>query len=274
MDPVINMKLEDKPSTPLNPKSDLEAYRNSLREQDRIRSLFTLVPQRGKHALDIGARDGFLSLKLADRYASVTALDLDTPHIDDARVHCVQGDITGLKFKESNFDLVLCAEVLEHIPTPLLSKACAEISRVARDQVVIGVPYRQDNRLGRTNCEACGGKNPPWGHVNTFDEEKLRALFPDLRVEKVDYVGETKDATNFISVLLMDLAGNPYGTYRQEEGCVHCGARLVEQSHRNFAQKVATFVGHRLRILLGRFNRPHPNWIHVLFVKPVKPARP
>ncbi|MDQ3000601.1 MAG: class I SAM-dependent methyltransferase [Fibrobacterota bacterium] len=249
-------------------KKDIVGYRNSEREKERVGSLFQLVPMNGNRVLDIGARDGFLSLLLAERYASVTALDLDPPRIDHPRVTCVHGDMTAMEFNDGAFDMVLCAEVLEHIPPALLPKACAEISRVARDRVVIGVPFRQDIRLGRSDCLACGGKNPPYGHVNAFDEKKLASLFPGLSVERFHYVGKTRERTNAVSTLLMDFAGNPYGTYGQEEGCVHCGAKLKEPQHRNFAQKVATFTAHRLRLLLNRFSTPRANWIHVSLRKP------
>ena len=51
------------------------------------------------------------------------------------------------------------------------------ISRVARHAIVVGVPYRQDLRVGRTTCAACRGTNPPWGHVNSFDENRLKQHF-------------------------------------------------------------------------------------------------
>ena len=247
---------------------DLTAYRNSEREKERIRELFRLVPEQGRTALDIGARDGFLSLRLADRFGKVTALDLELPRIDHPAVECVLGDVTRLEFPDRAFDLVLCAEVLEHIPTDKLRRACAEISRVAGRHVVIGVPYNQDIRVDRTTCRACGGKNPPWGHVNSFTELNLEMLFPELEVERILFVGETRDRTNAVSAFLTDLAGNPYGTYDQEEGCIHCGEKLVPPARRNAAQRVAGLAAHLLRRLQRRFSAPRANWIHVLYRKP------
>lgn len=156
---------------------DLKEHRASQSEQDRIASLFRLIPLKGMRALDIGARDGYLSHLLSNRYQEVVALDLHKPNIDAEGIIPVAGNITDLQFPDRSFDLVLCAEVLEHIPTDQLQKACDEIARVASGTVVIGVPYMQDIRLGRTTCENCGEKNPPWGHVNRFDEVLLRKLF-------------------------------------------------------------------------------------------------
>lgn len=160
--------------------TDLSTYRSSPAEQERIADLFALLPSSGALALDIGARDGFLAMKLAERFDEVVALDLDKPEIDHPDIEPVQGNVTDLEFAENQFDAILCAEVLEHIPEHLLARACHEIARVARNKVVVGVPYRQDLRCGRTTCNICGRTNPPWGHVNSFDEDRLRSLFPTL----------------------------------------------------------------------------------------------
>lgn len=245
---------------------DLTAYRNSASEKARIGNLMDLVPP-GKSALDIGARDGYISKQLAERFTTVTALDLQQPQIDHPRIQCVQGDITALSFLNASFDLVFCAEVLEHIPPHLLATACRELARVAGQYVLIGVPYRQDIRVGRTTCGRCHKVSPPWGHVNSFDQPRLAQLFPGLTITKRSFVGETNEHTNRLSSALMDWAGNPYGTYTQDEPCGHCGAVLTQPPERTFMQKVATKAAFAAVSLQRRFVRPHPNWIHLLLKK-------
>ena len=246
---------------------DLSEYRGSAQEQARVASLFGLMPASGATALDIGARDGFLSVQLAGRFTSVTALDLQTPQVIHPRVTCAQGDIRALAYPADAFELVLCSEVLEHIPPALLEQACNEISRVASGAVVIGVPFRQDTRVGRTTCGSCGKTSPPWGHLNVFDEERLRRLFPSLILKRVELIGHTVERTNAVSALLMDLAGNPYGTYEQDEGCVHCGASLAPPRARGVLQRIAGAVGSRLTRIQQGFLSVRPIWIHALFIK-------
>jgi len=246
---------------------DLTDYRNSSSEQARISDLMRLTPFTGSSALDIGARDGYLSRLLAERFDSVTALDLELPNIDHPRITCLKGDITALQLPDASFDLVFCAEVLEHIPPPLLATACRELARVCSKHVLVGVPYRQDIRLGRTTCVSCGGTNPPWGHVNSFDEHRLAALFPGFVATAQSFVGTSAEATNAVSSWLMDLAGNPYGTYVQEEPCIHCNATLQAPPERRLWQKVATrlaFIGMRIQ---KPFIKPHGNWIHLLLTR-------
>jgi len=65
----------------------------------------------------------------------------------------------------------------------------------------------------------------------------------------------------------MDLAGNPYGTYSQEEACVHCGAKLIAPPERNFAQKLVTKIAFLTRKTSEVFAKPRGNWIHLLLSK-------
>lgn len=246
---------------------DLTTYRHSEREQARTQDLLSLMPTSGHHALDVGARDGHLSKLMADRFELVVALDLDRPSIDHPRVAMVQGDACHLPFASDSFDLVTCCEVLEHIPPPLLASACAELARVARQSVVIGVPYKQDIRFGRTTCQHCGRANPPWGHVNSFDEQRLHALFAPLTPARLSFVGQTTDATSALAAALMDFAGNPYGTYSQDEPCVCCGRNIGGPLPRTLAQKMATKAAFTLNRLQRVVSSPRGNWIHLRLEK-------
>lgn len=242
-------------------------WRNTEIEKARVADLMACVPPQVRSAVDIGARDGFISSRLADRGVAVTALDLEQPAIDDERVSCVKGDATALAFGDNHFDLVFCAEVLEHIPPALLPKACAELARVARHYLLIGVPYKQDLRLDRSTCAGCGETNPPWGHVNSFDEARLASLFRGCQVKHSSFVGETRAVTNFLSSGLMRAAGNPYGTYLQDEPCIHCGAALVAPSRRTLASRLLAKGAVLARKAQAPFVPPRAKWIHVLFEK-------
>lgn len=244
----------------------LEQYRCQETELQRSSSLLSLIPGNcDGNVLDVGARDGWFSQLLAQRFSEVTALDLIRPIIDHPKIRCEQGDLTDLRFPDNSYDLVFCAEVLEHIPPPLLTKACFELQRVSRRWVIVGVPYKQDIRFGRTNCYTCAKKNPPWGHMNTFDESRLKTLFPFSYLRMTSFAGITLSSTNVLSTLLMDFAGNPYGTYDQNEACVYCGARLTRPPQRTFTQKLATKCATYIRAIQIIFLKPHPNWIHSLF---------
>lgn len=244
---------------------NLENYRSSRQEQERTNDLLRILP-KGRHSvLDIGARDGHFSRLLTGYFTAVTALDLSKPEFEFPGVVTVAGDVTKLQFADNSFDCVFCAEVLEHIPD--LAAACREIVRVAKHEMIIGIPFQQDIRMGRTTCACCGRINPPWGHVNTFTEHRLKQLFSGLRVVSRSFVGSTSQATDPISTFLMDLAGNPWGTYDQEEPCIYCGATLSAPGDRTTWQRICSAIAARMNRIHSSFARPHGNWVHLVFAK-------
>lgn len=230
---------------------------------DRAADIMRLVPQGHSTVLDIGARDGHFSRMLAERFDRVIALDLSRPAIEHQNVHCVAGDATDLRdFGDASVDVVFCAEVLEHVPH--VEAAAKELARVAKHAVVIGVPYKQDIRVGRTTCAVCRKPNPPFGHVNSFDQPRLMELFGGMEMVARSFVGSTRYATNPLSTYLMDLGGNPWGTYSQHEPCIHCEWPLAAPKERTHSERAFSAAAHYLNRVQSVFVRPHPNWIHLV----------
>src|SRR5262249_46590485 len=60
-------------------KIEMEAYRKTPLEQQRITDLMNIIPKGHDSVLDVGARDGYLSRLLTGHFASVTAFDLKKP---------------------------------------------------------------------------------------------------------------------------------------------------------------------------------------------------
>ena len=139
--------------------------------------------------------------------------------------------------------------------------------RISNKYLLIGVPYKQDIRVGKTTCSKCSRINPPWGHVNIFSKSKLLELFPIASAEQVHFVGKKKAKTNLVSSWLMNKAGNPTGTYDQDERCVFCKKTLIAPTNLNGKVKKYTAAAQFLDRIQKNFVRKKPNWIHVLFRK-------
>lgn len=241
-----------------------ESLVTTSQEEERIAHLLQVIPKGYSTVLDAGARYGYISERIAPYFDSVTALDLDAPKIEHPKITCVQGDITQLSYPDQFFDVVLCSEVLEHIPTHLLEKSCSELSRTAKHYVIIGVPYKQDTRVGRTTCTQCGKVNPPWGHVNVFDENRLLTLFPSMSIKSISFIGTTINKTNPLSTWLYGIVGNPWGTYGQIETCIYCSAQLTRPNNMGIFQKAIAKVASYLNRIQQLFMNPQPNWMHLL----------
>lgn len=106
----------------------------------------------GEDVLDAGCGPGVTSLTLARRGYRVTAIDTDPAKIETlrllARSHGQSlatrlASVCELPFRDSSFDKVLCAEVLEHVEDD--RRAVSELARVLRPEgiLVITVPSEQ-----------------------------------------------------------------------------------------------------------------------------------
>ena len=89
--------------------------------------------------LDCGCGTGANSNRLAREHCEVVGLDLVKITLLRAKgrygsPHFVLGDATRLPFRASSFDLVVCSDVLEHIPND--DKAMSEISKSLVDSGV------------------------------------------------------------------------------------------------------------------------------------------
>jgi hypothetical protein len=244
----------------------MTVFRGTPDEGARIASLMRMLPS-GTRALEIGARDGYITNFLAERVVEVVARDLERPRVAIPHVRCIAGDVRALDFPSNSVDVVLCSEVLEHIPPGDLPKACHELARVVKQHLLVGVPFEQDLRTARTLCSKCGAVNPPYGHVNRFDQARLESLFPTLRRTGVERIGTTQEGTNWLSDMLMRGAGYPWGTYHQDEPCIACGGAVGPPPERSMADKVLSSVAIRINSMQNKWRAPRAKWLHMIFAK-------
>lgn len=236
-------------------------------QKNRVKDLLGLLPATDRTLLEIGARGGYMTRLLARYFDEVTALDLERPEIVHPKVKTVKGDVTRLDFADNSFDAALCSEVLEHIHPSKLAQACSELKRVAKNHIVIGVPFEEDIRIGRVTCSSCGRVNPPYGHLSSFSEKRLDELFGGAEKASVHFMGKrTGCRTNALSVRLLDMAGNPYGPYVQEENCLFCLEPVGRPGEANMVKRALAKAANTLdSLLFGECAKPRH--IHVLFRK-------
>jgi ubiquinone/menaquinone biosynthesis C-methylase UbiE len=109
------------------------------------------------HVLEIGTGLGVFTAMLAGKCASLTGIEFDEQSFlatrqrlkDAAKI--IQGDAQQLPFGPQAFSLIICLEVLEHLPN--FRKAVAEIHRVAQEnsRVIVSVPYRKHGAKSEIN---------------------------------------------------------------------------------------------------------------------------
>jgi SAM-dependent methyltransferase len=145
-------------------------------EQARIKATVGLVPPETRTLLDVGCGRGDL-LHAIDVPFSV-GTDLARRGIRFVRRPATVSSMLSLPFPDRSFDVVLCAETLEHLDPADLVRATAELRRIARKSLVVTVPYQEDLLAWSTKCPRCGAVFHLYGHRNVFTPERLKGLFP------------------------------------------------------------------------------------------------
>lgn len=100
---------------------------------EQIKSVQELAP---KTVLEIGIGNKTVSNYLKEHGFDVTTLDFDASLKPDK-----VGDVRKLPFQDNSFDLVMCCQVLEHLPFSDFEKALREIARVSKKHAVISLPF-------------------------------------------------------------------------------------------------------------------------------------
>ena len=161
-----------------NPKP-LDAY-------DRNRFLLEWVGS-GKRVLEVGCSTGYMSRELVQRGCSVIGIEVDPTAAERSRAHCQAVYVLDLNapdwmagLPEKGFDVVLLADVLEHLVMPDETLRQLRELLTPDGALVISLPNvvhwvtRLKILLGRFNYE-------PWGtldhtHLRFFTTKTARAL--------------------------------------------------------------------------------------------------
>jgi SAM-dependent methyltransferase len=144
--------------------------------------------QPGTRLLDLGCGAGRHAFEAARRGAKVVALDMDRAELErvaaiaaamaeagelqvPASITTSVGDATRMPFPDDSFDIVIAAEVMEHIPADQV--AIREVARVLRPGGVaaVTVPAWLPERI----CWLLSDDyhNVPGGHIRIFTRHEL-----------------------------------------------------------------------------------------------------
>ena len=180
-----------------------------LPEMESAKSLCRLlrpIYKKNMKILDVGCGAGHYlrSLRLRlDENVNYTGIDATKYSIDLAKkafgqtAEFFQGDILDLKFSDGTFDLVLCNNVILHLPPPPF-KALAELIRAAKKYVIIRTVFGQRNyvikevrqpgegsgkpllRSGQAELFGRDGQPLSYNFFNMYSEEYLRNIFKKI----------------------------------------------------------------------------------------------
>jgi SAM-dependent methyltransferase len=155
------------------------------KEESRIKNTIAFIPEDVESLLEVGCGDGRIVNRLKGKYEEICGLDISNKALDYVETPKVQGTLENLPFADNSFDIVICCEVLEHLPYSVYKKAVKEMERVSKKYILISVPNNENLEREMITCPECGCSSHLWRHLRSFNEERLRNLFKDFEIHKI-----------------------------------------------------------------------------------------
>ena len=148
------------------------------KEYIRYEAIIKRIPKTTQQILDLGCGDGFLSCQIAEKGYNVTSIDLSTNRLlrfkDQAErlnIRQLEGDITNVKLPLESFDLIVCSEVIEHLPEYRL--VLSETFRLLKKGGFFIVTVPNNEKLKMLTCPHCLKIFYRDDHVNSFTRASL-----------------------------------------------------------------------------------------------------
>jgi SAM-dependent methyltransferase len=202
-------------------------------ERDRMVAAVNFVPSGVTSLLDVGCGNGAFLSFLEARRPEIAAAGIEPSRAAVGRKWCsspiVMGDMSSLPFPDRSFDVVSSMAVLEHIPTIPMVRGLRELSRVARDYILIDLPYREHRT--RIRCPECGCGFDPHLHLRTYSPRDISALFPafSIDMQRVLYGSEAVIPYVVLRLLQRELSADRF----PNAVCPQCGHRSLPRGGDN-----------------------------------------
>lgn len=198
-------------------------YKLSKKQKKRIYNTISLIPDDVDSILEVGCGDGRIINPLVNKYKNVCGLDISQESLKNVKTLKVVGSIEDLPFEDDNFDIVLCCEVLEHLPVEIYEKSLKEIERVAKKYILLSVPNNENLDILKISCPYCKCSFHPYRHLRSYDLDKLKKIFENFEVCKseVVFTNEKRYPPSFIKIARFLKLTKPY--FPEMALCPQCG---------------------------------------------------
>lgn len=238
---------------------EMSRYEGNPDQRLRARIIASLIDPDVESVLDVGCGNGFVTRHLnAPRVVGLDPSEEALRHFDG---ESVVGWANDLPFPAESFDAAVCAEVLEHLPDDVFTRAVAELCRVAKHHLIIGVPYKQDLRAGMVQCLACGERYHIDLHCRSFSSaEELATYFPGFELRSATLLGKAaRVRSGLYRTLRYRLLG---GSQRSPHArCPRCGRAEVVERKAPLRRWLFDGIGWRLS------KEVPANWVIVLLTR-------
>lgn len=191
---------------------------------DRMRRITGAIPEDVNEILDVGLGGGYVYRELRKKSGIRSfGIDISTELVTRLKMPgiCV-ADAAGIPFGKGRFDLVIAADLLEHIKDEDFESSINELKRVSRRYILINSPYLDAIGWPVALCNRCNREFNIYGHMRTVDMALIRRCFPDNAYDIMiaEIFGRKRDARPAV----IARAAHRFGKLYSNEGtvCPNC----------------------------------------------------
>lgn len=211
-------------------------------DAERVRKIIGMIPGDVSSVLDVGVGGGYIYVELRKRKGLRCAgIDLSPDLVKrmNAPGVCV-ASASDIPFGDRQFDLVLAADILEHIKDESFKETVSELKRVSKKYILINSPYKDAIDWPVALCDKCKKEFNVYGHMQVIDMGLLRRAFPkdefDLLASEVFGRKRSMRPAGLVYI------ARRFGKVYSGEGvlCPHCSSTSIKLPRRS---AVETLVG-------------------------------
>lgn len=163
----------------------------STHENRRLREMIlSEIPAGITKILDVGCGSAWVAAHFANNGNKAAVYSMDISLENPARAlkeypferhFAIAADVYVLPFRESTFDCIIAAEVMEHTPDPKLF--ITNLLRILKPggTLIITTPFNE--RIPYSLCVHCNCPTPHNAHLHSFNEQKVRELLAGQAVQ-------------------------------------------------------------------------------------------
>jgi len=224
----------------------------SANENLRFNTAISMIPNNVSSILDIGCGCGYFLKLLSDKCPiNSIGMDIYGRKLEYAKnyfsIKVIKGNGGFLPFKPQSFDIVTAQEVLEHLPYVTYNYAIKEIERVAKKYILISVPNNES--LHNVICPQCNCHFNPNYHFRKYDAEKIKTIFPNFKLKRVEKIGNTEKFIFSDYVTIITKSNKKFPSFTVCPACGYKESNLNERekslcysNNNNFKRIIKGFI--------------------------------
>lgn len=192
-------------------------------DAERVQRILAMIPSDVRTVLDVGTGSGYIYKELKKKGLDCAGIEISRDlanMLGDPKV-CV-ADARAIPFGSGGFDLVLAADVLEHIQEGSFPDTVSELVRVAKKYILVNSPYKDAIDWPVSLCTKCGREFNIYGHMRVVDMALIKRYFPEESFEflTVRTFGSKRQPRPSAMVRLARRWGRVYS--KEGTVCPHC----------------------------------------------------